>query len=259
MNNIDLSIFKDEIHLYTLTMRSKEEWFYRLQNSTTQKTADSFIDLIEHEFHSQKHIASNIKKQTTLSSTSLYNKPWRGLLKTFTERISLFSSKQTDKQNEDCLALINFLISRCTINFYENPHVKNYLKSKIEHELKHLKLPYYIHWIRLSHFSFDNTYPTIDDMKHVWFNQNGLWTSMNLTYQGNISIEFTIQLNLLQKQVNSNARSFWFRRIFHFHDNLQVLEKITGKILTITVRPTHVKTVVRFPIISLLVFYLPQL
>ena len=240
-------------------MRSKEEWFYRLQNSTTQKTADSFIDLIEHEFHSQKHIASNIKKQTTLSSTSLYNKPWRGLLKTFTERISLFSSKQTDKQNEDCLALINFLISRCTINFYENPHVKNYLKSKIEHELKHLKLPYYIHWIRLSHFSFDNTYPTIDDMKHVWFNQNGLWTSMNLTYQGNISIEFTIQLNLLQKQVNSNARSFWFRRIFHFHDNLQVLEKITGKILTITVRPTHVKTVVRFPIISLLVFYLPQL
>ncbi|CAF1179888.1 unnamed protein product [Adineta ricciae] len=204
-------------------------------NSTIQNTTTSFIDLIEHEFHSQKHISSDITKQTTLSSTSLHDKPWRGLLKTFTERISLFSSKQTDKQNEYFLSLINFLISRCTINFYENPHVRHYLKSKLGHELKHLKLPYYIHWIRLSHFSFDNTYPTIENIKQVWFNQNGLWTSMNLTYQGNISIEFTIQLNLLQKQVDSNTRSLWFQRIFHFHDDLQVLEKVTRKILTITI------------------------
>ncbi|UJR31172.1 hypothetical protein I4U23_018679 [Adineta vaga] len=228
---------KDEIHLYTLTMRSKEEWFYRLQKSISinereSNTESSFINQIESEFYYEKH--SLLEHNKSLSYPT-----WHTRMKTFFQNIVQIPSKHSEKQNDDYICLINYIILRCTINFYENIHVRNYFSTKLQHELKHLKLPYYIHWIRLSHFSFDNTYPKIENMNRIWLNQNGLWTSMNLTYQGNISIEFTIELNLIQKQINQKKMySFipiWFQSLFHFHKNIQVLRKIVNTIITITI------------------------
>jgi hypothetical protein len=218
-------------------MRSKEEWFYRLQNSiklhsktflfsTNLNPTNLPIDQIELEYNPQKYSLNIDTNNSSSVPTDNYSSfkindfpypTWRMLIKTFFERIYLFPSihnnpNHSENLNNDYLCLINNLISRCTINF----NVTNYFKEKIHRELKHLKFPYYIHWLRLTHFHFDNIYPKIENFQKISFNHNGLWTAVDFTYQGNISIEFTIKINLIR-------------------ENIQVLRKIINTILIITV------------------------
>jgi hypothetical protein len=193
-------------------MRSKEEWFYRLHNSIKLYSNSLInstipIDQIEIEYNT-KNLNSN-----DFSSNQ-----------TFMERIYSFPSI-----NHDYLCLINNIISRCTKDF----NIKKTFEKKIQHELKHLKLPNYIHSIRLTDFHFDNIYPKINNIKKLWFNHNGLWAGIDLIYRGDLSIEFTIQINLIRKQ-NSFILSSFKRWIFS-RNNIQVLRKIIDTILIITV------------------------
>ena len=184
------------------------------------------------------------------------------LLRSFFEHIynsslllpSIKTNDRFEKLNSDYLCLINYIISRCTISLYENLNTRNYFKEKIQYELKHLKLPSYIQWIRMLNFHCDNVYPKIENFKKTWFNQNGLWTAVDLTYQGNISIEFAIKINLIRKKNGLNNKFSMFnsknktfidifssilislKRLFYFRNNIQVFRKIINTILTITVR-----------------------
>jgi hypothetical protein len=236
-------------------MRSKEEWFYRLQNSiklhsktflfsTNLNHKNLPIDQIELEYNPQKYSLNIDTNNSSSVPTDNYSSfkindfpypTWRMLIKTFFERIYFFPSihnnpNHAENLNNDYLCLINNLISRCTINF----NVKNYFKEKIHRELKHFKLPYYIHWIRLTHFHFDNIYPKIENFQKISFNHNGLWTAVDFTYQGNISIEFTIKINLIREKEYSFLPTS-FKRLFYLRENIQVLRKIINTILIITV------------------------
>jgi len=155
-------------------MRSKEEWFYRLHKCI--------------KFYMNTNIQTNIPiDQIDIE----YNQSWNMFIKTYLENYNFLSS-----DNTDYFCLINTFISRCTKDF----NIKNYLKKKIQHELKHLKLPSYIQWIDLTNIHIDNQYPYIKNFRKLWFNHNGLWISINLIYQENISIEFQVKINFIHKQ-----------------------------------------------------------
>ena len=152
-------------------MRSKEEWFYRLYNTI--------------KFYSNSFIKSDV----SIDQIDIEYNQMRNM---FIKDMNLFSLI-----NNDYLCLINNLISRCTKDF----DIKNYFEKKIQHELKHLKIPSYIQSINLININLDNNqYPNIKNFKYLWFNHNGLWISIDLFYQGNISMEFQIKINLIHKR-----------------------------------------------------------
>lgn len=174
---------------------------------------------------------------------------WPVLIQSMVERLSLSSlHQQIHSSDEDYLILINQTIYRCTRNVEESFHLHAYFRRKIEHELRHLKLPSYVRWIRMSNFSLDNTYPTIDQLKNIWWNEHGLWTAVDLTYQGNISFEFTIKINLRRVSSMNDANIFHqilskvhhllpnrLKEVFVLSDHYQVLTNIVNTMLMITV------------------------
>lgn len=233
--------------MYTLTRRSKEEWFYRLKNAQKhqhyqQSSALETLPLehIEVDYdRNGKNQQSDHPHQLRSSST------WPVLIQSMVDRLSFSSVHQhLHSTDEDYLLLINQTIYRCTRNFDENFHLQTYFQHKIEHELRHLKLPSYVQWIRLSNFSLDNTYPTVDRLKKLWWNEQGLWTTIDLTYQGNISFEFSIKINVIRStsfyhRILSKIYDFLpetLKEIFALSDHLQILTNMINTMLIITVR-----------------------
>ena len=178
---------QDEIHLFSLTRRSKEEWFYRLSRSIENQRSESSIEIPLEQIDVEFRAIHQADRMT--------------------------ASLPIDRLNHDALRLINQLISRCAKNVQENSRVKFYFQRQIQRRLKHLKLPAHIRSIRLSNFHFENVYPQIDRLESFSSNERGLWASMNLTYQGQISLTMTVKID--PKRMNFVGEKSFFSSIFH--------------------------------------------
>jgi hypothetical protein len=235
---------KDEIHLYALTRRSKEEWFYRLYTaSTITRRINAQSIPFEHIKYDYRRICDTRRTdrlhiEILGKSRSSLHVAWPTFVKSFANRQSI----------NDHLSFVNHVIVRCTKHFNETIHLRQYFQRKIQQELQQLKLPVYIQWIRLSNFQLDNVYPIVDKLRRIWSDQYGLWTAIDVTYQGNVSLEFTIQLNLIQNKYRHFLSSLTssptdvyayvsskFTQFFSLFNTIGLVNNISNTMLVITV------------------------
>ena len=175
MNKVD-----ERFHVLPITAREKEDWFYRMQLCSKPLTHQVTLQDI---------------KKGKLSSRAADSYP-HYMLECIREGEKIPSRVINGKRLEPHTAWLNVLLGRAFWDVWHEPYWKRKVWLKIQSRLNKLNTPPIIKEIYVKDLHLGHTLPVIHKGSLPELDEYGVWTDLQVTYEGEFTLTLETQLNV---------------------------------------------------------------
>ncbi len=170
----------EKFHIFPNTAREKEDWFYRMQLCVKPlKHQVTFSDL----------------RKGYLSSAPIESYP-HYMTECIRESEKVTSRVINGKKLEPHSAWLNVLLGRAFWDVWHEPYWKRKVWQKIQNRLSKLNTPPIIKEIFVKDLNLGHTLPIIHRGTLPELDEYGVWTDLQVTYQGEFTLTLETQLNV---------------------------------------------------------------
>lgn len=175
VNSVD-----EQFHILPNTAREKEDWFYRMQLCNKP---------LRHQISLQDAKRGNLSNRPADSYPHY-------MLECIREGEKITSRVINGKRLEPHTAWLNVLLGRAFWDVWHEPYWKRKVWVKIQSRLNKLNTPPIIKEIYVKDLHLGHTLPVIHKGSLPELDEYGVWTDLQVTYQGEFTLTLETQLNV---------------------------------------------------------------
>ncbi|KAF6202380.1 hypothetical protein GE061_004779 [Apolygus lucorum] len=189
---------KTQIVLFARSAREKDLWYRKLVAATT------YIGKLDpaDEKYSEKHAKRREKRTEELRDYVSFMKSFGQFRCTYEDNTGVVTFDHTNKERENYLWL-NLFLARILYDAMKQDFWIELIKSKIQKKLAVIRVPAFIEPITLAEIKFSGSVPAIEWTHNVSMNDDGIWTEVEISYQGTMTMTVYTKLNAFMLASNS--------------------------------------------------------
>lgn len=106
---------------------------------------------------------------------------------------------------DSSLAFMNTFLIRLFADFFEHKYWISKIQTKMQNKLNTIKLPYFMEGLNIINLDLGSVVPLIKQASEPWYDEKGLWVTLDLDYSGGVQILISTKLNLMKLKANSSS------------------------------------------------------
>uniref|UniRef100_A0A0A9YCY7 Testis-expressed sequence 2 protein n=1 Tax=Lygus hesperus TaxID=30085 RepID=A0A0A9YCY7_LYGHE len=181
---------KTQIVIFARSAREKDLWYRRLVAATTYTAKSDPGD----DKYSEKHAKRREKRMEELRDYVAFMKSCGQFRCTYEDDTGVVTYDHTNKERENYLWL-NLFLARILYDAMRQDFWIELIKSKIQKKLAVIRVPAFIEPITLAEIKFSGSVPAIEWTHNVSMNDDGIWTEVEISYQGTMTMTVNTKLN----------------------------------------------------------------
>ncbi|BES98417.1 Testis expressed 2 [Nesidiocoris tenuis] len=183
---------RSHIVLFARTAREKDLWFRRFVAATTYCSKSELGDELTEDCSRKKE-----RRCAEIDNYTSFMKSLGQFRCSFEDEFGVVSFDNTNKEKENYL-WFNIFLARILYDTMNQEFWIELMKSKIQKKLSVIRVPTFMEPITLSKIQFADTVPAIEWTHNVNLNDDGIWTEVEISYQGTMTMTVDTKINVIK-------------------------------------------------------------